>query len=329
MTIASIKPNSIRLIRAICALSGSPTFLADICRDLDQNGIVRALDAHDTSALYSWLLTAFSYQGISDSVVTGFISHHGGVEWRQIEAELSRQPTCSRLRNYWRFSGCHYNKNSARCSEPKLIESCPLPRHPLRNGRLNQTAYSLYLFIRDHAKGDLVVWIDEQLRYGPPDQFILAPLRNIYGVSDKILTMSLSSLLLGAPDLKPLWFEVGKDMIAVDSLVHNFLHRTGLLEKCARPHLYGPACYQTGGCADLIRSLALRIDAYEFNPAFPTYFPRFVQHAIWRYCAAEQLNLCNGNRINDQRGCTLSYCQVAPLCHRKPLKVEETSILPA
>jgi hypothetical protein len=33
----------------------------------------------------------------------------------------------------------------------------------LRNGRLNQTAYSLFLFIRDIADGDLVGWIDRQL----------------------------------------------------------------------------------------------------------------------------------------------------------------------
>jgi hypothetical protein len=38
-----------------------------------------------------------------------------------------------------------------------------LPKHPLRNGRLNQTAYSLFLFIRDIADGDLVAWIDRQL----------------------------------------------------------------------------------------------------------------------------------------------------------------------
>jgi len=39
-----------------------------------------------------------------------------------------------------------------------------LPKHNLRNGRLNQTAYSLFLFIRDIADGDLVGWIDGQLQ---------------------------------------------------------------------------------------------------------------------------------------------------------------------
>ena len=64
------------------------------------------------------------------------------------------------------------------CAEPDQFGNCPLPRHPLRNGRLNQTAYSLFLFIRDIAGGDIVGWIDQQLadhagsgtfrRPGPP-----------------------------------------------------------------------------------------------------------------------------------------------------------------
>ena len=43
---------------------------------------------------------------------------------------------------------------------PITSARCPLPSHDLRNGRLNQTAYSLFLFIRDIADGDLIGWID-------------------------------------------------------------------------------------------------------------------------------------------------------------------------
>jgi hypothetical protein len=35
-------------------------------------------------------------------------------------------------------------------------------QHRLRNGHRNQIAYSLYLFIRDVADGDLVGWIDDR-----------------------------------------------------------------------------------------------------------------------------------------------------------------------
>jgi hypothetical protein len=123
----------------------------------------------------------------------------------------------------------------------------PLPR--LRNGRLNQTAYSLYLFIRDLAGGDLVRWIDDQLAgvaeaagsdlEAARQDALIGPLRNVFGVSDKVLTMALSILLIGARKQRPIWFETGKAMIAVDTLVHNFLHRTGILHDCGTPHAYG------------------------------------------------------------------------------------------
>ena len=58
-------------------------------------------------------------------------------------------------------------------------------------------------------------------------------------------------------------------MIAIDTLVHNFLHRTGILHRFGADHAYGAACYRPGGCADIIEAVAERIDARPFNPAFP------------------------------------------------------------
>jgi hypothetical protein len=196
----------------------------------------------------------------------------------------------------------------------------------LRNGHLNQLAYSLYLFIRDIADGDLIGWIDQRLQAANsptgPDRLarmrdaLIAPLREIYGVSDKVLTMALSSLLLGAPNKLRLWPEVGASMIAIDTLVHNFLHRAGILHRFGADHAYGSACYRRGGCAEIIETVADRIDARAFNPAFPAIFPRFVQHAIWRYCAQTGLDVCNGNRIDDRKSCDNAYCQVRNICDR-------------
>jgi hypothetical protein len=82
------------------------------------------------------------------------------------------------------------------------------------------------------------------------------------------------------------------------------------------PHSYGAACYQAGGCADIIETVAQRIDARQFNPGFPQPFPRFVQHAIWRYCAQSGLDVCNGNRIDDRKSCNNVYCQIRSHCDR-------------
>ena len=149
---------------------------------------------------------------------------------------------------------------------------------------------------------------------------LIGPLRNIYGVSDKVLTMALSSLLIGARGRRPIWFETGKAMIAIDTLVHNFLHRTGILHDCGVASHLWRRLLRPGGCAEIIRAISSRIDARTFNPKFPAQFPRFVQHAIWRFCAADGLNLCNGNRIDDRKACQITYCYLYQKCRPKTAK---------
>jgi hypothetical protein len=321
------------VIRRVCGLAGSLTFLDDIHTDARKAGVLGAIADRNTPKIFDWLLSAFSYQGISDQVARGYIRKHGNVTWSDIEAGLQDIPPCPLLHTYWHFDGCRYDKGSFSCSEPDHLDPCPLPRHRLRNGRLNQTAYSFFLFVRDVAKGDLIGWIDDRLDYprSPSISFgvelaverqerLIGPLRNIYGISDKILTMTLSELLLASPDNRPHWFETGKGMIAIDTLVHNFLHRTGILDDCGASHAYGAGCYGIGGCAEIIRAVAFEIDASAFNRRFPRVFPRFVQHAIWRFCAADNLNICNGNRIEDRKSCENRYCQLLSVCDRKSLK---------
>ena len=126
--------------------------------------------------------------------------------------------------------------------------------------------------------------------------------------------MALSSMLLAAPKNRPHWHDAGASLIAVDTLVHNFLHRTGILRRFAAEHSYGVACYRPGQCADIIQLVADRIDAREFGRGYPSCFPRFVQHAIWRYCAQEGHDICNGNRIDDSGRCQNTACRIHGIC---------------
>lgn len=307
------------------------SFLDEIDAEIREAGLDKAVVQGNTSAIFDWLLSAFSYQGISDQVARTYMEKHGTASWSRIEATLRATPSCPKLRSYWQYEGCRYDKGSFTCSEPDHIDACPVPRPRLRNGRLNQTAYSLFLFVRDIARGDLIGWLDSQLGAAigssvadleaARQEALIGPLRNVYGVSDKVLTMALSSLLIGAGGKRPIWFETGKAMMAIDTLVHNFLHRTGILEGCGTAHAYGALCYAHGGCAEIIRSVSQRIDARSFNRSNPETFPRFVQHAIWRFCAADGLNVCNGNRIYDEKECENRYCLLHQKCDRKPLKI--------
>jgi hypothetical protein len=51
--------------------------------------------------------------------------------------------------------------------------------------------------------------------------------------------MALSTLLISAREHPPVWFETGEAMIALDTLVHNILHRTGILQGCGIAHSTG------------------------------------------------------------------------------------------
>jgi hypothetical protein len=132
--------------------------------------------------------------------------------------------------------------------------------------------------------------------------------------------MILSALLIGAGQGRARWAEVGSSMIAIDTLVHAFLHRTGILHRLHALHPYGPACYRPNGCTEILEAVAQQIDTRRFNPEFPIVFPRFVQHAIWRYCAQSGLNVCNGNKIDDDASCANVYCRIHDQCDRIALR---------
>jgi hypothetical protein len=176
--------------------------------------------------------------------------------------------------------------------------------------------------MRDQAGSDLFGWIDDQL--GQVDvsdvrsaqEALIGPMRHIYGVSDKVLAMTLSSLLMAAGPQRPFWFGIGSQMIVVDTLVHNFLGRTGILSASNAGHAYGPQCYQPNGCAEIIRLAAARIDARTFNSAYPSAFPRFIQNALWRYCAADELNICNANNTDEHKLCEQSECTIFDRCSK-------------
>ena len=300
--------HAIKTAHAACCLAGPAAYLDDIRGELQNCGVFQAVRCHDTAALFNWLIDNLSFQGISDSVASSYMTAYGNVRWSEIVDRLERSPSCPKLAGYWTFYNCRYEKSSLTCSEMDHIKRCPLPHHPLRNGRLNQTAYSLFFFMRDVVDLDFVSWIDRQIVISNGHDLdhareaIIGPLRNVFGVADKVLAMTISHLLMGA-SLKPRWLEVGATFIAIDTLVHNFLWRTGILKRFGAEHVYGPGCYQAGGCESILRLIAANIDAREFNPLFPANFPRFVQSAIWRYCAEGGLGVCNGNRIDDNARC--------------------------
>jgi hypothetical protein len=195
-----------KIIHTVCHLSGSIDFSLEAKSQLRRAGVLSALRRRDTAKLFDYLVTTFSYQGVSDAAAETYVAEHGNIRWQDIERQLLAGTACEKLSSHWAFHRCNYEKIAKRCSAPAHLHDCPLPRHPLRNGRLNQMAFSLFLFLRDVTNNDLVGWIDRRIssaiRDQQPHEFELAgqaiieAMRSIYGVSDKVLTMALSTLLL-------------------------------------------------------------------------------------------------------------------------------------
>jgi hypothetical protein len=151
--------HAVRLIHQVCCFAGS----FDLVEDFGDQALCAAVDRHDSAALFDRLIYDFSFQGISDQIAINYMRRHGQASWRAVRKNLAKAPSCPKLKTYWAFHACRYEKTSGTCAEPDHIATCPLPTHRLRNGHLNQIAYSLYLFIRDVADGDLVGWIDDRL----------------------------------------------------------------------------------------------------------------------------------------------------------------------
>jgi hypothetical protein len=325
------------IVSTVTWLAGQPDYLADlrhIAADLD----LSAPGLGRSARVFEWLAAALSYQGISDAVARSYMEDHERPRWANI-ADGIKTGSCPLLSSYWQFHSCGYRKGARTCAKPHLIDACPLPRHDFRNGNLNQLAYSLLLFTRDVAGGDLVAWIDARLAeaYSGPrqgrlsrmGQALITPLLGLHGASHKVLNMALADLLMIGKARNPLWGEVGVSLVAIDTLVHNFLARTGILKRARAEHPYGSQCYGPRGCAAILSAVSDGIDARQFNVGFPRTFPRYIQHAIWTYCSGEGFNVCNGNRVEDDLRCRNTECRLFATCDRIRLgrKPPKASIL--
>ncbi|MCP2132835.1 hypothetical protein ABH977_008372 [Bradyrhizobium ottawaense] len=146
------------LANTICSLAGADGLIGP-----GTGGLQQAIADHDTPYLFEHLVGSFSLQGISDRAALTYMERHDRPSWRDLQQATSRPPARPKLRGYWTFYGCAYQKAARTCAEPAALAQCSVPRPALRNGRLNQMTYSLFFFIRDVADGNLVHWIDRSL----------------------------------------------------------------------------------------------------------------------------------------------------------------------
>ena len=325
----------LRIVRIIAGLPENAGLFGRLRQHMIDAGISAAVTDHDNRRLYAALMMTFQYQGISDAIADQYVETHGNVDFDGIAMSLERPgKLCPKLSHFDEFRHCGYTKSTKTCANQSKLAKCPLPKWPLRKGPINQTAYSFFLFIRDRCGGDLVGFIDRTLaeadcpdapdRYQAMAKALFVAMKGVFGVSSKLIGMSFSDILLGADPQRQQWTEVGGHMVAIDTLVHNFLHRTGTLKAYRASHQFGPGCYLPGRCADIITDIARQIDASEFDPVSPAYCPRIIQLAVWRFCSVSILDVCNGTRIDDTKRCRRKDCPVYDICRRVRLHPAST-----
>lgn len=326
---------AVDLVTTICLLPANADLEARATLAADA-GVLRAMVAsRDTAALFGWLMDSFSYQGISDRIVAAYIGRHGNATQSQIGRALDDWGCdCPKLQGHSDYTSCGFRKSAFTCANPEKVRGCPVPALPLRKGDLNQLAFSLFFFVRDRCENDIVGYID-RLFQGveatmEPDpvaarrEILVAAFSEVHAVSAKLINMTFAGLLISGDPMRPDWVDVGRSMVAIDSLVHNFLVRTGILSAVGTTHAYGPACYRPGGCASVIYGLTDRIGASKRWRNRPAPFPRLVQLALWSFCAEAQMDVCNGRWIDDLHPCRRTSCPVGSQCSRAPLRLAQS-----
>jgi hypothetical protein len=133
---AAVLADAVRIIHQVCCFAGP----FDLLEDFRDPKLCAAVERHNSAALFDRLMHHFSFQGISDQIAENYIRRHGQATWRSVKKNLAEQPTCPKLKSYWHFHACRFEKTSRTCAEPDHIATCPLPTHRLRNGHLNQIA---------------------------------------------------------------------------------------------------------------------------------------------------------------------------------------------
>src|SRR5450759_2707112 len=92
-----------RIIHAVCCLAGAASFVDDARDNLVTEGVLGAIEAHNTPVLVDWMVRAFSFQGIADTIAADYMDKHGALTWDAIAADLDDGPACHKLESYWQF----------------------------------------------------------------------------------------------------------------------------------------------------------------------------------------------------------------------------------
>lgn len=303
------------VLKAVVDVAIDPDYVEDVRRRWS------SLRVAGPEIIAGKLFEIANYQGMSDRAASSWLSTNGNPDFQELALRLPHE-RCECAGSVDGISRCGYLRSQRVCKHPALLARCIVPTIPARKGQLARLAVALNYWAAELPHRSLGTWARSKLKRGEPragGAAMVEDLKRLPGVSDKVASMIASDVAIGLSTGSDALLRAGASLIVVDSLVHNMLQRTGAILAVGKPHAFGSGCYALGGCHELIVSFSETIDAHTYNPAWPRLAPRMLQHALWRFCAGSELNICNGNQIPAGRKCESGCCPAANHCARLAL----------
>ena len=109
---------AINIIETVTWLAGRPDYFDELGEADEELDLFGSIGRARSSKVFEWLMTALSYQGISDAVARSYMAAHEQPAWVNIARGVNNG-ACPLLQSYWHFHGCGYRKAAQTCAKPR------------------------------------------------------------------------------------------------------------------------------------------------------------------------------------------------------------------
>ena len=293
-----------------------------------KHSLTAAIARRDTAALFDWLVEALSYQGIADRIAYDYMQRHGRARWARIMASLARNPPArssaatggsttaipqgnDNVRRAWPHRRLRPAQPPAAHRPADQIGVRPVPVHARLPMTISWTG----------SIGNWLRWIPNPLTGSLPCARPSSVRSQRLWGGRQGLGDGLVVAAAERRQRRPLWRRSRRDFVAVDTLVHNFVHRTGILRRLGAEHPYGVGCYRPADALTFSGSLAATSTPGSSIRPSPRRFRGSCRMRSGGYCAENGLDVCNGNRIDDRQPLRQRHCQLFRRCDRVALRV--------
>jgi len=273
----------------------------------------------DSKEIFKSLILYGQFQGIADKNAFSYLERHSSIneiaDFDTLKEGVKDSP-CPALKSFSAFRNCDYKKSEHNCRYGREF-GCILKELDCRKGSINIMIGSAFLFLKEYYQESMVNFIKEGAKHEDKKFFYTRELLKIRNIGPQTASLFLTDLF------NPFFFGYKvkgidhNDFIVIDTLVHNFFHRTGILKALGREHNYNSEfCHTEEYCKGIILEIAQKVDIRDLleDDNFQAFEPRLIQLCIWLQCADEGRK-CGGGVCNE-KGPFCNDCNVELMCDK-------------